>query len=589
MTAELIVELAWKSLAAAGLTLLVLHFMKKRSAAERSWIAHAGLVATVLLPLTVLAAPNWEVEALQPVARMLPAEEPMAAAPAAVPAASAKADAVAPASAAPASPPRPTVAAQDLVAWAYGVPAALLALLLLVAIFRLQLLRGRAEVLVEPLWATALARAQRRMGFKHGTALLVSEELRSPISWGVVRPIILLDPRAAADTQQAEAIIAHELAHVARLDWAMLMLGRLATAIFWFNPLVWLLARRCHELSEQAVDDTVLRSNIRNTDYAQLLISAACHDNRAILLAANGVAGSGPLTQRVERVLDQAQRRAPARWSWIASCCGAALLVGGPLSALSPSQGDDGGSLYASAPREKVIVDRGDRAAFRAAAAAGRAIVIRDSGVEIRGAAVDDAQDDDATVEDGAVVNSNNVPEPIPAPKFASSSAPLPILEEALIKAVEKGDVQSMNALLASGVSVNASVDGDGSPLIAAARKGRVDMVRNLLARGAKIDMAVSGDGNPLIAAAAAGNLETVKYLLDRGANIEAIVPGDENALMEASYHGHEDVVRYLIARGANLNSRYGDKTPLTRAIEGGQPDIAKLLIAAGAGRQAVH
>jgi beta-lactamase regulating signal transducer with metallopeptidase domain len=150
----------------------------------------------------------------------------------------------------------------------YGIPAAVFSLLLTLAILRLQLLRRRAEVLVEPQWSTALAAAQRRMGFKHGTALLVSEELRSPISWGVVRPIILLDARAAEDAAQAEAIIAHELAHVARLDWAMLILGRLATSIFWFNPLVWLLARRCHELSEQAVDDTVLRSNIRDTDYA---------------------------------------------------------------------------------------------------------------------------------------------------------------------------------------------------------------------------------------------------------------------------------------------------------------------------------
>ena len=33
---------------------------------------------------------------------------------------------------------------------------------------------------------SALAEAQRRMGFKHGTALLVSTELRSPISWGVL-------------------------------------------------------------------------------------------------------------------------------------------------------------------------------------------------------------------------------------------------------------------------------------------------------------------------------------------------------------------------------------------------------------------
>ena len=64
------------------------------------------------------------------------------------------------------------------------------------------------------------------MGFKNGTALLTSDELRSPISWGLMRPVILLNDEALAASGEAEAIIAHELAHVARLDWAKLMLAR---------------------------------------------------------------------------------------------------------------------------------------------------------------------------------------------------------------------------------------------------------------------------------------------------------------------------------------------------------------------------
>src|SRR3546814_18022050 len=110
---------------------------------------------------------------------------------------------------------------------------------MLSAVVRLFAMRGRAEVLGQPSWLSALAEAQRRMGFKHGTALLVSDELRSPISWGVIRPTIVLSPHAVQAVGEAEAIIAHELAHVARLDWAKLLCARLACAPFWFNPLVW--------------------------------------------------------------------------------------------------------------------------------------------------------------------------------------------------------------------------------------------------------------------------------------------------------------------------------------------------------------
>ena len=62
----------------------------------------------------------------------------------------------------------------------YSFPLFLLALLMTVAVVRLFAMRGRADVLVQPSWLSALAEAQRRMGFKHGTALLVSNE---PVSY----------------------------------------------------------------------------------------------------------------------------------------------------------------------------------------------------------------------------------------------------------------------------------------------------------------------------------------------------------------------------------------------------------------------
>ena len=79
---------------------------------------------------------------------------------------------------------------------------------------------------------------------QNGTALLTSSELKSPISWGLFRPVILLNEEALEARHEAEAIIAHELAHVRGLDWAKLLLARIVTAIFWFNPLVWLAARQ---------------------------------------------------------------------------------------------------------------------------------------------------------------------------------------------------------------------------------------------------------------------------------------------------------------------------------------------------------
>src|SRR3546814_5562684 len=103
---------------------------------------------------------------------------------------------------------------------------------MMLAVVRLFAMRGRAEILVEGSWLSALAEAQRRMGFKHGTALLVSTELRSPISWGVLRPTIVLSPKAVAAASEAEAIIAHKLARSEEHTSELQSLMRISYAVF---------------------------------------------------------------------------------------------------------------------------------------------------------------------------------------------------------------------------------------------------------------------------------------------------------------------------------------------------------------------
>ena len=60
---EVLVAIALKSLLLAGATLGLLAVFRRRSAAERSWIAHIGLVALVMLALAPLVLPSWSVEA----------------------------------------------------------------------------------------------------------------------------------------------------------------------------------------------------------------------------------------------------------------------------------------------------------------------------------------------------------------------------------------------------------------------------------------------------------------------------------------------------------------------------------------------
>lgn len=340
--------IALKSLLVAAITLGLLRWMRARSAAERSMVAHAGLLALVLLAFAPLAMPRLTVAAPaifagREAATSTAIDTPVRVSPTAT---------VLPRPTGPA-PAVSTALPPVMVATAlYAIPAAILLFVTLLAILRLVTLRARAEVLVDAHWLSALARAQRRMGFKHGTALLTSNDLNSPISWGVMRPVILLNDKAVEAAGEAEAIIAHELAHVARLDWMKLLLARIATALFWFNPLVWILAREAHQLREETADDAVLAANIEDTDYAELLVGVARHDCPGLLLGAHGVAPSrSSLGRRIARVLDRSTVRGPAARPFATGVIAGATIVAAPLAALTfipPEQAATGTKRAAS-------------------------------------------------------------------------------------------------------------------------------------------------------------------------------------------------------------------------------------------------
>jgi beta-lactamase regulating signal transducer with metallopeptidase domain len=328
---QVLIAIAAKSLLVAGATLGILMVMKKRSAAERSWVAHIGLLALVVMAFAPMVLPTWNVEAPALFGTAPPTEISVAPADKATNAPAP----VLPTTAAPA-PARPLISASAAASAIYALPAAILLLITALALARLIALRARADVLVDGHWLSALARAQRRMGFKHGTALLTSNELASPISWGLMRPVILLNSRAVEASGEAEAIIAHELAHVARMDWVKLLLSRVATALFWFNPLVWTLAREAHQLREEAADDAVLGADIADTDYAQLLVGVARHECPGLLLGAHGVAPSkSSLARRVARVLDGTSVRGPGARSFAVGLFVGAVVVAAPLAALT--------------------------------------------------------------------------------------------------------------------------------------------------------------------------------------------------------------------------------------------------------------
>ncbi|HYG26805.1 MAG TPA: M56 family metallopeptidase [Caulobacteraceae bacterium] len=327
-TPEILMEIALKGAAVTVVALGLVTASKRLPASQRALIAHLGLLVAAAMPLLVLFGPQVEVAGVW-------TRDAVAATAAAVPAGE---TAAATALAAPktATPVAPVVDAGLLLLLAWSAGGAFLASGLGLGLLRLFRLQREAAVLTDRDWLGALAQAQHRMGVKQGTALLRSERLGSPVSWGLLRPTIVLSAGALRTPDRAEAILAHELAHVVRMDWVNLLIARIATAVFWFNPLVWILARQAHELREEAADDVVLRGEVDGPDYAGMLVDFA-RGERGAVLAAHGVApGKGSLKRRLSRVLDRSVRREPARPVQVAAGLLAAAALALPLAAFTP-------------------------------------------------------------------------------------------------------------------------------------------------------------------------------------------------------------------------------------------------------------
>lgn len=102
------------------------------------------------------------------------------------------------------------------------------------------------------------------------------ERLGQPVTFGVLKPAVLLPPSfSSLPVGVRRAVLAHELWHVRRRDWAWVLLEEGIRAAFWFNPAMWWLISRVQSSREEVVDQlTVQLTNARKT-YLEALLTFA--------------------------------------------------------------------------------------------------------------------------------------------------------------------------------------------------------------------------------------------------------------------------------------------------------------------------
>lgn len=189
--------------------------------------------------------------------------------------------------------------------WVYAVGVAAVLGLFVVSVWRMARLERRMAA-----WEGADAIRIKdavcaELGIRRPVSLLGCDAAGSPFTWRVWRPSVVL-PSSAGEwsPDRMRNALLHELCHVKRFDWAWLWLLRIAAAIYWFNPLVWVAIRECRFEAERACDDFVLGAGGDSADYAEQLVDlmASSRASRGV-----GIALGGGFPKRIRAILNASQ------------------------------------------------------------------------------------------------------------------------------------------------------------------------------------------------------------------------------------------------------------------------------------------
>ncbi|MGB8952821.1 MAG: M56 family metallopeptidase [Candidatus Aminicenantales bacterium] len=170
-------------------------------------------------------------------------------------------------------------------------------------------LTREGETVHDPLWRILLERFLVTIHLKRTVRLKSHQEVLLPLTWGFFRPVVLI-PASFEDwtEDQRSSALFHELSHVKRADFLVMVLVRLSLAVFWFNPLSWVVFRLLKKEQEKACDELVLKAGIKPSTYAANLLffrRSASFSWNNVSAGLLGMIEKSPLNERLAAILKQ--------------------------------------------------------------------------------------------------------------------------------------------------------------------------------------------------------------------------------------------------------------------------------------------
>ncbi len=175
----------------------------------------------------------------------------------------------------------------------------------------IQRLKTRMASPLPKIWQERMAWLTEELGIARPVRLLESALVKAPMVVGWLKPVVLF-PLGAVNNlapSQVEAILAHELAHIARHDYLINLLQSLVEVIFYFNPAIWWISANVRTERENCCDDIAVRLSGNSLAYAKALVSLQEMQLAAPALALPFSKNKNQLLLRIQRILQPSQNK----------------------------------------------------------------------------------------------------------------------------------------------------------------------------------------------------------------------------------------------------------------------------------------
>ena len=136
--------------------------------------------------------------------------------------------------------------------------------------------------------------------FRRKITVKISDRVTSPLTYGVINPVIILPKNLPADSGEMRFALAHELVHIRRFDVLLKLILIAAACAHWFNPLAWAMLSLAGRDIELSCDEAVLKKlGCKREDYAMALIRL--EERRSIPTGA--AFGGNAVRERIEAIM----------------------------------------------------------------------------------------------------------------------------------------------------------------------------------------------------------------------------------------------------------------------------------------------